>query len=119
MKARFFIAAALAVAFCAAPASAHRCRSATTGRFIKCPVPVPTPPPPPPPAPVVRTRKRARAPSLPGDKPAGKHRLGRTYKAVEFGHRETGEEFVVLSDATHLGDGWFALFVPTTCVQLG
>jgi hypothetical protein len=119
MKARFFIAAALAAAFCAAPASAHRCRSATTGRFIKCPVPVPTPPPPPPPAPVVPPGSALALQACPAINRPESVVLGQTYKAVEFGHRETGEEFVVLSDAAHLGDGWFSLYVPVTCVQLG
>jgi hypothetical protein len=45
--------------------------------------------------------------------------VGRTYIAVEFGHQENGTEFVVLSDDSHRGDGYFALFVPVVCVQLG
>jgi hypothetical protein len=118
MKARLFIAAALAVAFYVAPANAAHCRSPTTGRFIKCPVPVPTPPPPPPP-PVVAPGSALALQACPAINRPESLVLGQTYKAVEFGHRETGQEFVVLSDATHRGDGWFALFVPTICVQLG
>lgn len=80
----------------------------------------PTPPPPPPPPPPVLQAGSARAlTACPALNRNESLIVGAIYRVVEFGHNEVGSEFVVLTDATHPGDGYFALFVPVICVQFG
>jgi hypothetical protein len=81
-----------------------------------CPSP---PPPPPPPAPVLQAGTALALSACPALNRSENLLVGAIYNVVEFGHNEVGSEFVVLSDATHRGDGYFALYVPVTCVQFG
>lgn len=80
------------------------------------PPPVPAPPPPLPPMPLAAGgNAKALTACQATNRPEGAI-AGQTYKLVEFASAGDGTALAVLSDATHLGDGYFALYVPTACL---
>lgn len=87
-------------------------------------------PPPPPPLPAVELAIGGHAQALTACasamNPADVLAIGSVYLVVGFAHlhpigqpdfTSTVRDVVVLNDATHFGDGWRGIFVPTFCVS--
>jgi hypothetical protein len=88
----------------------------------------PAPPPPPPPAGELAIGGHAQALTACASamSPTDVLAVGSVYSVVGFAHlhpigqpdfTSTVRDVVVLNDATHFGDGWRGIFVPTFCVS--
>jgi hypothetical protein len=73
-------------------------------------------PPPPPVTPAGTATAKEACPAI--NRPESAI-AGRNYKVEATGVDPTAGPFVVLSDADHPGDGWYALYLPISCVDLG
>lgn len=100
-------------------------RGTASGTIVDDDAAPPPPPPPPPPEPVPNGKVRAILACQALNRPSDSLVIGQIYTVVEFASLTpigevgpaTTKDLVVLNDATHLGDGYFGLYVPFGCVE--